>query len=368
MLDGPVMDRPRRKGDAGDGALGDGALGDGGLLEGAVGYVSTPVMPGEAGAADGAVAGRRLRDFVRGVRESWPALLGGLLAGLLLSIAVLRATPPRFTATMVVGPTARVGAAAMGARVPMLVGRETAFATAEPGPGDEILSDFARYLQLLGSVPVARRLMADPTLVQALFPARWDAAARSWRPPPGPLAWAKRSLFALVGRSEWVEPDAARVAQALRDRLVVEMLRTGPMHRIRLRDTDRARALRLLTAITAAADAHLRAEAARRSAAEIAHIRERLTVITAAEDQRALSALLAEQERLSMMIAVDLPFAADPIEPPGVADQPDWPDPVTVVPLAGLAGLAAGAVVFNLRRTWRAAGRIKPALALEAAS
>lgn len=311
--------------------------------------------PDDAPDGDGQLlSGRQLRAFVETLRDGWLLLLGGALLGLLLGGAAIRAVTPQFTAGMLVGPTARVGAAAMGARLPVLMGHDTTLAAAEPGPGDEILSDFGRYLELLGSVPVAERLMADAELVLPLFPGRWDAEARQWRPPPGALPWLKRLFLAMVGREDWVEPDAERLSSALKDRIVVEMVRSGPMRRITLRHPDREFALRLLGAVAAATDAHLRGEAARRSAAQIAHARARLAGITVAEHRRALADLLSEQERVAMMIEVDLPLAADPIVPPAAARQPDWPNPVLVVPAAGLAGLFAAIIFLMLRTVWRA--------------
>ncbi|WP_247877148.1 hypothetical protein [Azospirillum brasilense] len=313
--------------------------------------------PSEAGAAK---SGRRLRRFAWTMREGGPILLVGAALGVVVSVTALRLVVPQYTAVMVIGPTARVGAAAMGARLPVLTGRETAAAASEPGPGDEILSDFARYLQLFTSIPVAERMMADPLLLRGLFPDRWDEEAGAWRPAPGPTASAKRLFLALVGRSDWVEPDAERVASALRERLTVDMVGSGPMRRLRLRHADRAMALRLLSAAAQATDAHLRAEASRRSAAQIAHARARLAGITVAEHRRALADLLSEQERIAMMIEVDLPLAADAIEPPAAAQRPDWPNPLTVVPMAALAGLVAGAMVASLRRLWRAGGEGRP--------
>lgn len=310
--------------------------------------------------ADVTEAGLRLRRFVRMLWEGWPTLLGGAMLGVAVSVTALWLVVPQYTAVMVIGPTARVGAAAMGARLPVLIGREAAAAASEPGPGDEILSDFARYLQLFTSIPVAERLMADPMLLRGLFPDRWDAEVGAWRPAPGLLAGAKRLFLGIVGRTDWVEPDAERVASALQDRLVMDMVGSGPMRRLRLRHADRAMALRILGAAAQATDAHLRAEASRRSAAQIAHVRARLSGITVAEHRRALADLLSEQERIAMMIEVDLPLAADAIEPPAAAQRPDWPNPLRVVPVATLVGLVAGAVVVSLRRLWRAGGEGTP--------
>ncbi len=308
--------------------------------------------------APAAVAGRQLRDFVHTLREGWGILLGCIGVALLLGVVAIRIVPAQHTATMVVGPTARLGVAAMGARLPVLKGYDMAAAAAEPGPGDEILSDFARYLELLNSIPVAERLMGDVELLRALFPDRWDEENGRWRTPSGLVPWCKRLFLSIVGREDWVEPDAERVARALQDRIVIETIRTGPMRRISLRHTDRNVALRLLGTVAAATDAHLRAEASRRSAAQIAYVRSRMAGVTVAEHRRALADLLSEQERVAMMIEVDLPLAADTIEFPAAARLPDWPNPLLIVPMAGLLGLFLGALFLCLRRVWRSAAAV----------
>lgn len=298
-------------------------------------------------------AGVDFRALVLTALSGWRVLAVFALAGVTLALGALWVVPPEHTVVMIVGPTARVGSAAMGARIPVMAGRESALGAAEPGPGDEALSDYARYLELFGSGPVAERLAGDPAFLRSLFPERWSAEEGEWRPPPGLLPMVKRLLLALVGRRDWVEPDAERVARALRDRLVIDMVRSGPMRRIALRHRDRGAGLEMLGRIAAATDAHLRAEAARRSAAQIAHVKARLAGVTVTEHRRALNDLLSDQERVAMMIEVDLPFAADPIQAPTASALPDWPNPVAVVPLSGLVGLLAGAFVLSVRAAWR---------------
>ncbi|MBK1841641.1 hypothetical protein JHL17_30000 [Azospirillum sp. YIM B02556] len=296
-----------------------------------------------------------LRTILRSLRAGWRWLLAGWSAGLALAVIALWLVTPAYTATMVIGPMARIGAAATGSRVPVSSGRDSATG-AESGAADESLSDFARYLELFGSGPVAEQLAREPDVLHALFPDRWDAGEGRWRPPPGPLPMAKRALLALVGRRDWVEPDGDRVERALRERLLIDMLRSGPMRRISFRHADRATAVDLLGRIAAATDAHLRSEAARRSAAQIAHIKLRLDAVTVAVHRQALSDLLLDQERVAMMIGVDLPYAADMLQPPAAGMLPDWPNPAAVVPLAGLVGLVAAGFALSARHALKEHG------------
>ncbi len=286
------------------------------------------------------------------LRAGWRLVAACGLTALVLAVAGLRLVPAEHTASMVVGPTARTGVAAMGPRMPMN-NADGALGLAEPGPVDETLSDFARFLELLGSVPVSVLLMGDPVLVRRLFPERWDADAGQWAAPSGAAPALKRLLLALAGREDWVEPHAEAMAARLRHMLVVSPVGTGPMRRLTLRHPDRALALDLLGRLAAAADGHLRAEALRRSAAQVAHVRAKLAAITQADHRRPLVDLLAEQERISLLVAVDLPFAADPIEPPSAGRLPDWPDPMVILPASLIGGLALGVFLATVRAVRR---------------
>lgn len=278
----------------------------------------------------------------------WIPTVAAVIA-LALAVAALRALPPEHTATMVVGPIARSGAAAMGARAPGPARSDLPLSVVEFGGGDELLSDFTRFIELLTSPPVAARLLPEPGLAAHLFPERWDAAAGRWRHPSGVTGWLRGVAFALAGREDWVEPDAEILARQLRRLVIVQPVGTTPMRRLVVRDADRAFAVGLLDRLAAAADAHLRAQAAQRTAAQIAHIRRRLDQTPGNDDRRALLDLLADQERIAMMIGVDLPYAADRLEPPGAPGSPDWPNPLTLLPLATAAGAGLGVFVVFAR-------------------
>lgn len=303
------------------------------------------------GAVGGLMADDGQDAILARLRRGWwfPAL--GALAGLVLGVAAVRLVPPEHTARMVVGPTARAGMAAMGARAPA-AGPEIAVGAAEPGPSEEALSDFSRYLHLLSGMPMADSLLADPVVVRRLYPTRWDSASGRWREPDGLLPAMKRAFLAVVGRTDWIEPDATVVKARLGAMIVIEPVGTGPMRRVWLRHPDRDFAFALLTRLARETDRHLRAEALRRGTASVAHINARMAATTNRDHQRVLSDLLRDQERALMMIGVDLPFAADVVEEPAVGALPDWPDPFIVVPLAGLAGLALGAFLLGAGVGW----------------
>lgn len=282
------------------------------------------------------------------------ALLAGLAAAL-TAVVMLRLTEPQYTAALTVGPTARSGGAGVGLRTLDLSGG--AAGVAEPGPADETLSDFSRYLELLRALPTARTLAQDRDLMIRLFPGQWDAAVQSWKPPAGGWATLKRGVLALAGRPGWSPPDAVALAELLRRRVVVAPVGTGPLRRVAFRHADRDFALAALSRLAQAADGHLKAEAARRASAQIEHIRIRLAAGgMPGEHRTALSRLLLEQEQVLIALGVDLPFAADVLEPPHAAALPDSPDVLLTTGASGLAGFALALALFGrgLLRRWGA--------------
>ena len=227
--------------------------------------------------------GARLRPILRSVVSGWRLVPALAAAAALLALLILHGLPPEHTAAMVVGPIARTGASAMGARTPVAMRADMPLSVLEFGNGEETLSDFARFVELLTSPTVAARLMAEPGFLPHLFPERWDSAAGRWHPPGGLGGWLRRLVLALAGHDDWAEPDADLVSLHLKRMVVVQALGSTPMRRISVRDSDRAFAVRLLQRLSAAADARLREEAIRRAGAEIDYIRARLAVTQSGE-------------------------------------------------------------------------------------
>lgn len=264
------------------------------------------------------------------------------------ALAVLRTWEPQYTASFTVGPTARSGGAGVGLRAAHVGGG--AESVAEPGPADEVFSDFSRYLELLRALPTAQTLADDPAFMARLYPGRWDAAAQAWRPPLGVWAAIKGGVLRLAGRPAWTPPDAVALAETLRGRVIVEAVGTGPLRRVSFRHADRDFALAALERLGQTADRHLKAEAARRAKALIDHIRSRFDPGPMAEERRrALNNLLLEQEQVLTALGVDLPFAADMLEPAHAPAAPDWPDALMTTGASGVAGFALALAFYGYR-------------------
>src|SRR5690606_4344486 len=75
--------------------------------------------------------------------------------------------------------------------------------------------DYAYFVALLSSDRVAARLYRDEAFRRRLFASEWNAAARRWERPPGPMsdlkAWYGRTFF----DKAYQPPDVQRMKERL---------------------------------------------------------------------------------------------------------------------------------------------------------
>jgi uncharacterized protein involved in exopolysaccharide biosynthesis len=134
----------------------------------------------------------------------------------------------------------------------------------------------------------------------------------------------------------------------LQKMLRIRVIGSTAMRELQLHYPDRGFGLTLLYAMHQAADNVLREEAARRSAAISDYLEKQLQNVRMQEHRAVLSELLASQERIRILVAVDLPYAADIIEPPTAPLQPDVPAPWPIVILGSLLGIFMTALYHSL--------------------
>lgn len=281
-------------------------------------------------------------------------LLGGAVMGLLLAAILILIITPKYTVHMVVGPVSANGPAGMGtpaARVAEL--RRTSFN--EPVSTDT-LSDYDRYLQLLTSPSTAQILIRNvPDLLQTLFPQRWDKNKKEWYLPV--TAWPEEIIRRARGGSAWHAPTPEDLAAKLKSMLQTRIIGQTTMRELSLRYPDRGFGLTLLYAMHQAADNVLREEAARRSGAISEYLEKQLQTVRMQEHRAVLTELLAAQERIRILVAVDLPYAADVVEPPTAPLEPDTPQPWPILILGALLGLFFAALYNSWPRMHRLLAR-----------
>lgn len=268
----------------------------------------------------------------------------GLLIGAILVLLIT----PKYTVHMVVGPVSANGPAGMGTPAARL--RE--LRTNNSYEGTDSLTDYDRYLQLLTSPSTAQTLINNvPGLLQTLFPSRWDKQKKEWRLPIS--AWPAELLRRARGGAPWQAPTPEDLAEKLQQMLQTRIIGQTTMRELKLRYPDRGFGLTLLYAMHQAADNVLREEAARRSGAISEYLEKQLQKVQMQEHRAILSELLAAQERIRILVAVDLPYAADIVEPPTAPLQPDTPQPWPILILCAFLGFFLTALYNSLPRSYK---------------
>jgi uncharacterized protein involved in exopolysaccharide biosynthesis len=264
-----------------------------------------------------------------------------------LAILILRMIEPSFTAVLIVGPTAAEGLLGRGMPLPDLPAGSLVNAAVH-GAGER-MSYYERFLYEMTSLSVANELASAPEIMRRVFEPMWDAGAQAWVPDPGPVPRLRRMLSDLVGRPSWSAPDGRDLVRYLRSRILVQQIGNTPMRRISYRHPDPEFARLLLNRLYAATEGQLRTIAVRGNATMIDEYARMIHVTSDLEHKRALWATLIGHERFATMMNVDLPLAADLLEPAAADALPDTPDPAMVLPIAIAAGLVLGLILVFLR-------------------
>ena len=289
-------------------------------------------------------------------------ILGGMI-GLMAGIIWMRTTTPAYTATMVVGPTAQLGLAGMGFRMPT-----TAAPTSElrgEQHAEERVSDFEHFRRLLTSPQVAGLISTEEPFMQKLVSDRWRGDAKRWDRPDTDhdqrlTNWLRGTATPTVSWQAEANTKPARFATVYGDdgqffagwlhpRVAIRRVGETAMYEVSFRHTDRDVALGLLQRLFDRTDRLLRQEAKRRVDIQIEHLNRQMQRTDLASHRQGMAELLARELQTSLMLGVDLPFAADMIESPQALTVADWPAPL---PIAGVGILAGGCLAFALGFAW----------------
>lgn len=265
-------------------------------------------------------------------------MLGGLLGGF-AGILLLRFTPPVTRVEMVIGPVGRDGAVTMGAGAGIMrIDRQAPeqWHSMAETRSDEIVSDYTRFRQMMiGPVMATTLLQTVPELVAQMMP----APRFQW-------------LYHLAGRTIPEQPGPLEVARMLVDRVDIRPIAETALHRLVIRSTTPDTASQLLNRLYQLTDHMMRAEASRRLQIQIDYVTDQLQHVTQTNQREALGDMLARFSQARIMLAVDLPYAADLVSPPVIARDRDPPLLVVVSVSALLGALGAGLLIL-----WRWSGK-----------
>lgn len=281
-------------------------------------------------------------DLVERLVRGWRLIAASVLVALAVGLLAIVLSTPRYRAEMVVipapvndGPSLR-GAGALGG-IASLAGINL--------NAGQPVAPFDVFRAVLVGPDVARDVGTDEVL-RVVFADRWDPAKRQWRPPGG-LGGIGARLSGLLGLPDTRDqPPDWRSFQKYLERTVKSSKGIDtPVWRISYEHADPAFASRLLLALHAAADSHVRARDKARAEANIEHLAMRLENETRAENRLVLAASLAEQERVLMMASGETPYAAELVGAVTVTRDPVTPNVPLILAAALLAGLLAGSLL-----------------------
>lgn len=283
--------------------------------------------------------------------KRWRLFLGFMMIGAvampMLVLLLARLSPAYYQAVMVIGPVARHGAATMGA----VAGLQMPLEAAADRPmaewrDDEIVSDYTRFLQVMIGPVVARELLKQqPDLAAMVMKLHWDDRTKQWQPPSGFSAWLARQLRIIAGRPGWLAPGPLELSQRLADVVEIRPVAETALHRLIVRDPDPYQATLLLNHLYHLTEETLRHEARRRLQVQIDYTTRQLATVTQASQREAMGQLLGRFSQAQMMLAVDLPFAADLVTPPIASNDGDQPPLMLILAMSIVLGAMGGGLL-----------------------
>lgn len=285
-----------------------------------------------------------IRALVRGL---W--LIAALaLVALVVGIVILKSSKPQYTASMVVAPAGiDLGAAS---RLATNLEQYANLASLAQTPVKlEQVAPIERYVELLTSVRLARRLAEDQGMLKRVFADAWDADAGSWKPPSGPtklLTWDLSEFFGFPG---WQPPDARALARVLEKTIKVERIDEGALRDVMIDDPDPELAAELLATAHETANMLLHAETLANIGRQIEQIETALASTDDPREREALETILAEQHEARARIAATSAVGAEYVSAPEPSARPTSPHPLLILSLFVAGGMALGVFAVVLR-------------------
>ena len=251
-------------------------------------------------------------------------ILCGLLVALVLAGGFIVSATPYYKARAVLSPANPIN----GTDVSSLLADEGLFALGSLAQrmGGANSSDFTRFENTYAGPSVAELLIKDPAIREGLM---------------------KDPAFGAVkSEAEW---NAVRVADYIEERVRLEPLGATPMRRMVYLHPGREFGSYFLQNLHRLTDELIRQKIRQEATQRVRYLQDSVVKTSNPDHKRALTALLMEQERLLMLVSIEMPYAATVVEPPSASRAPAWPDPLLIFPVFALVGMVVGFVIFSIR-------------------
>jgi uncharacterized protein involved in exopolysaccharide biosynthesis len=286
--------------------------------------------------------------IARTILREWRIVATVCVVFELLALVFLRFATPVYSAEMVVAPASDNS---LGSSLGTSLGQLSGLASVAGIrlPDNENVTPYSKFVELTQSDELADRIERKYGLLKYLYSSRWDWQKHQWKEAVGPVSAVRSALFVALDKPVLPYPTSANLAKLLKERVSVDIVGRTGMRRISFVDEHRWFAKFLLNAIYQEADEILRDDALNRAHRQIGFLRNRLEVVTIAEERAALSNLLLQQEQQEMLANSGLAYSAHLVEPPFASEIPVWPRPVQFLAVAFVLGLIAGAGAAFMR-------------------
>ncbi len=194
---------------------------------------------------------------------------------------------------------------------------------------------FLRYLKILSGPNVVKQILSNnPNVKKALQNTR-------------------RFSFQSANNMDSTEDISAYLTKEI----VIKPVGDTPLRVIELEHPNAGLAQQLLLKLHETADQLLRQEMMMRTQNRLDYLKQTIAKTANPEHRQALTTLLMEQERLSMMIRMDRYFAATLVEPPYIYPRAVWPRKSYLFPIMVLAGMLMGWIIFGVIHTYNTTAR-----------
>lgn len=144
-------------------------------------------------------------------------------------------------------------------------------------------------------------------------------------------------------KDKWNQDD---IRDYLKRHVDIYPVGATPLRRVIYFHQDPDSAKKLLTALYTATDHLIKGDAKAKSEQLLEALDDALRDTRNPDHRDALVALLKEQEHIKMLTSLDLPYAAEMLEPPVSSPKPVRPAPLILFPSLILAGLFLGYLSF----------------------
>ncbi len=264
---------------------------------------------------------KTLADVLKDVWRAKLYMLGFVTVFIVLGFVYIRCATPYYQAHMIVAP-----AQAMGTD-------NTIYPDALEGAVRNYNDERARsnafvfFENIYDGVAVARLLVTDEKIQNAVKQDR-------------PLRWLEPKEQDL---------KAEELSNYFKTHIAFENLPSTRLRRIVYHHPERELAAYVVQRLHKVSDEIIRLHSLQDLKARIEYLNQALLQNMNPDHRQALTSLLIEQERTKMMASIDMPYAAQVIEPVSVSLRHKWPDYYLIFSVAILLGAFLGFVVSGVR-------------------